>query len=146
MTEATTKTKLRTFLELYDSSNPRAIIQSNLDRSQRSILTKLKLGILPLKIESGRWKDTPLEYRKCQICKDHTLENEYHFILNCDALSDICTEYFVELHDKIGIRPGVDEGDLVQQVLVKDALKISGRFLERMYLKRRELLYSKDNH
>ena len=134
--------KLRTFLEIYDSTNPRAIVQSNVERSQRSIVAKLKLGILTLKIESGRWKDTPLEYRKCLICKDNTSENEYHFVSNCDALKDIRTEFFVELLDKVGVVPSESEGDLVKQLLDREALKISGRFLKRMYFKRRELLYA----
>ncbi len=140
LVEATTKSKLRTFLEIYDEEDARAIIQSNLNRSQRSILAKLKIGILLLKIESGRWKDTPLGYRACKVCEKGYLENEYHFILKCEGLSDIRTQYCVELHDKVGITPSETEGELVMQLLSKEALKISGRYLERMYLRRRELL------
>ena len=86
-----------------------------------------------------------MENRRCAICKDRTLENEYHFILKCDALKDLRTTYFLELHEKVGVKPSETEGSLVKQLLVKDALKISGRHLEMMYLRRRELLYSNDN-
>ena len=39
--EAQTKTKLRTFLDVYDPNNPRAIINANLNRSHRSVLSKV---------------------------------------------------------------------------------------------------------
>ena len=62
--EATTKTKLRTFLEVHDDSkNAKIIVNSNLSRAQRSLTSKIKLGILPLQIEVGRWKDDPLDTR-----------------------------------------------------------------------------------
>ena len=83
-----------------------------------------------------------MEYRKCCICKDQTLENEYHFILKCDALKDVRTNFFIEFHDKIGVDPSETEGDLGKQLLQKDAVKISGRHLEIMYMRRRVLMFS----
>ena len=79
--EASTKTKLRTYLDIYDESDPKALIATYLSRSQWSLLAKLKLGILPLEIESGRWKDGALEERLCRLCNDRLLGNEYHFVL-----------------------------------------------------------------
>ena len=60
--EAYSKLKLRTFIQLYDDESPRNIVEANLPRNHRSLLSKLKMGVLPLGIETGRWKDTPLEY------------------------------------------------------------------------------------
>ena len=45
--EAATKTKLRTFIEIYNPDNPKAIVKANLPRNQRSLISKLKVGILP---------------------------------------------------------------------------------------------------
>ena len=47
-----------------------------------------------LSIESGRWaKPTaiPLEQRKCSICQ--VLEDEFHFVLQCQAYTDIKNIY-----------------------------------------------------
>ena len=71
--EASDKTKLRTFLQIYDSEAPRSIVESLLTRSQRSIVSKLKNGVLPLHIETGRWKDKPLEHRTCPACDSKCL-------------------------------------------------------------------------
>ena len=92
-------------------------------------------------LETGRWKDTPLEHRRCCICNSGSLENEQHFLLDCDALKDVRTTYFIELHDKVGVVPAKTENELIKQLLHKDALRISGRHLEIMYMRRRELMY-----
>ena len=47
-----------------------------------------------LAIETGRWHKSdniPLENRKCQNC--YTLEDEFHFILECPLYQDLRAEY-----------------------------------------------------
>ena len=61
--DASSKTKLRTFIAIYDSKHPRDIVESLLPCRQRSIVLKLKSGVLPLHIQMGHWKDKPLEHR-----------------------------------------------------------------------------------
>ena len=63
--EANSMPKLRTFVMLYSVDTARDIIKSDLPRAHRSVLTKLKIGVLPLHLETGRWKGTPLKYRLC---------------------------------------------------------------------------------
>ncbi len=83
--EANSMQKLRTFVEIYDKEQPRTIVSSNLPRNHKSLLSKLKVGILPLHIETGRWKDIPLEERICYACDEFNLEDEYHFLIHCDS-------------------------------------------------------------
>ena len=59
--------KLRTFVELYDEQDHMGIVYTNLTRRQRSLVVKLKIGILPLGIEVGRFNDKPIEHRLCHI-------------------------------------------------------------------------------
>ncbi len=44
--DARGKTKLHTFVRIYDISVTQAIVKRNLSRPQRSILSKLKCGVL----------------------------------------------------------------------------------------------------
>ena len=55
----------------------------NLSRAQRSILAQLRLGILPLHIETGRYIRIKVEDRICSLCDKNKVENELHFLLNC---------------------------------------------------------------
>ena len=139
--EASSKTKLRTFVQIYNELEPKAIIQANLPRNHRSLLSKLKLGVLPLAIETGRWKDTPLELRTCKACDQGFLEDEYHFLLHCDAFVQTRTELFDELEKQAGeLVERTNEG-IVKWMLQKQNLRISGKYLEKMFMERKEILY-----
>ena len=53
-------------------------------RKYRVALTRLRVSSHRLEIETGRWhkpQKNPLSDRKCQLC--NTLEDEFHFILEC---------------------------------------------------------------
>ena len=86
LTSAVAMPKLRTFVEIFDESDHKGLVYANLTRKQRSVITKVKIGILPLALEVGRFTDVPLEYRTCQICDDELLEDEFHFLLYCEGL------------------------------------------------------------
>ena len=51
----------------------------NLMKSERSTLCQLRFGILPLRIETGRYIGEPAEQRLCRICPQNNVENETHF-------------------------------------------------------------------
>ena len=48
--------------------------------SERSILANIRLGILPFKVETGRFNNTQPENSLCQMCNDNEIEDETHFL------------------------------------------------------------------
>lgn len=48
-------------------------------------MAQIRLGILPLRVETGRWEKggIALNSRTCQICKSNDVEDEYHFVCDC---------------------------------------------------------------
>ncbi len=48
-------------------------------RKRRSLLTQFRLGILPLHIETGRFRNMKPEERLCFICNTNVIEDEQHF-------------------------------------------------------------------
>ena len=57
------------------------------DRKIRSAICKLRLGTTPLQIEIGRKMGLPREERLCKICVSNEVEDEQHFLFECQALS-----------------------------------------------------------
>ena len=57
-------------------------------RSQRSVLAHLRMKILPLHIETGRYYRKPLQECVCLSCSDHIIKDEYHFLCCCTANSE----------------------------------------------------------
>ncbi len=87
--EATTMPKLRTFINIHDISQDRILVLKNLKRNHRSLIAKLKAGVLPLHLELGRYKNSPIETRVCHICDAGFLEDELHFLYKCPGLADV---------------------------------------------------------
>ena len=52
-------------------------------RSQRSLIAKLRLGILPINIETGRYSGLPRDERFCPLCSNNEVESEAHVMLYC---------------------------------------------------------------
>ncbi len=49
-------------------------VRVNMNKKYRYVLAKLRFGILPLEIETGRWKNVDTGNISCQLC--HTVEDE----------------------------------------------------------------------
>ena len=54
-----------------------------MQKHKRSLFAQFRLGILPLKIETGRYDNTPVDERICVQCESEAVENEQHFVLHC---------------------------------------------------------------
>ena len=141
--DAYAKTKLRTFIQFYVRESARNIVNSNLDRTLRSVLTKLKIGVLRLQIEMGRWKDTLLEYRSCRVCDSPLLENETHFLLQCDGLITERSTLHRELMEKHDYEIAGGEIDQMKSMLEKKCIRTTAKHVNIMYECRREILYEK---
>ena len=65
-------------------------------RDQRRILSKFRSSNLPLAIEMGRYTKpkTPLQDRICKFCSMNSIEDETHFLIDCDFHSDLRYDLF----------------------------------------------------
>ena len=61
-------------------------IRHSLTRQERSALAKLYCGNLPLKVETGRYRNIPREQRLCTSC--NVLEDEVHFLVECERYTE----------------------------------------------------------
>ena len=51
------------------------------------------MGILPLRIETGRFQNLELIDRKCMYCNVGQIEDEHHFIFHCSHYSHLRTPF-----------------------------------------------------
>ena len=79
--------KLR-YYNLYKSDkNVEDYLLLDLTKYQRSVFSQFRCGILPLEIETGRFRNIELQNRLCEICKTE-VEDEIHFLLTCTAYTE----------------------------------------------------------
>ena len=84
--EVKEKPKLRTYVLFRERESPNFLVRSNLPRYNRSLMSRLVCGILPLELEKGRYARQEREERVCKTrCKNVT-EDEAHFLFSCKAL------------------------------------------------------------
>ena len=80
--------KLR-YYNLYKVDNSRAeYVSMNISKYQRSLYAQFRLGILPLEIEVGRFRNLELGLRICKMCNLELVEDEIHFLCDCPKYSD----------------------------------------------------------
>ncbi len=78
------------------------------------------------------------------MCDEGLLGDEYHFALFCEKLKKERTNMFIELVLKSDIELGTDQNTMFKAMFQRDCLKTTGKHIEIMFKRRKELLYSKD--
>ena len=82
------KNKLRTYRIFKNVYGVENYLIFNIPGRYRSALAKLRCGVAPIRIETGRYENIDIENRLCFNCNDD-VEDEKHFLLNCPVYSDI---------------------------------------------------------
>ena len=67
-------------------------ITYNLSSSERSAMAQFRFGILPLNIETGRFRNQALEERLCTLCEFNEIEDESHFLFKCSLYDELRSE------------------------------------------------------
>ena len=87
--EVDQKPKLRTYKLYKNEFKPSNSVFIN-NRSKRSLLSRFRLGILALRIETGRWyQSIDADQRYCNICNNGEVEDEQHFLMRCAVYNDL---------------------------------------------------------
>ena len=94
------KPKLRTYRQFKFRLETESYVKFMNNRRDRSILAQFRSGVLPLAIETGRYKNVAPDERFCFHCITQ-VESEIHFILHCplylevrQSLLDKAMQYF----------------------------------------------------
>ena len=97
--ECMNKPKLRTFITFKDFDKISPHIGKPLSYIQRKTLSKLRLGILPLRIETARYQRpvVPLEQRLC-YCNSGAIESEQHLLFQCNKYDSIRQQWLEKLN------------------------------------------------
>ncbi len=94
----------------------------------RSILTKIIFGILPLHIETVRFRGTALEERTCQIWNSQSKEDECHFILICNQYNELRINLFNSVKYKVETFEYLDNREMFFHIM-KYEWKLLSKYL-----------------
>ena len=127
--------KLRTFFKLKDFYTDSTYIYKPLSFMQRKLMSQFRLGVLKLRIETGRYvrPRLPPEQRFCQICNNGEVEDELHFLLICRRYDQARQNLFSHINDMHSFMDLSNEEKL--KLLVNDSslVKQTAKFLANSY-------------
>ncbi len=83
------KPKLCTYVTFKDGPVTASHISCNMPKYERSLISQLRLGILPLRIETGRYSKLETKDRLCLLCNSNEVEDESHFLFKCNFYSTL---------------------------------------------------------
>ena len=67
------------------------------NRKQRGLIAKARMGILPIRIETGRYTGLPRNERVCTNCDDGVVEDKPHVLFHCPKYDERRTLFYNEL-------------------------------------------------
>ena len=80
--------KLRSYRIYKNEYKVEKYLNLNLNRYERSLMAQFRVGILPLRIEVGRYRGEEVHFRKCVFCDSEDVEDEQHFLLKCSMYNE----------------------------------------------------------
>ena len=90
--------KLRLYRNIQRNFRTENYLCMNIPKFQRSLLAQLRCGILPIRIETGRYRGESLDDRICIMCSLDCIENvQDHFLLHCNAYLNLRSEFFTSI-------------------------------------------------
>ena len=94
------KPKLRTYITFKNTFGTESYVTNNISRRRRSLLSQFRIGILPIHVETGRFRNLPVDRRVCEICKNGEVEDEKHFLCECDVYCHFREELYTAASQK----------------------------------------------
>ena len=136
------KPKLRTYVKFKSLYETESYVASGMSFKFRSVLARLRSGILPLEIEIGRYHGLPVHERLCKICRTNTVEDESHFLFECVAYSTQREIYFNKI---INVEAGFLSMDLDSKfhvIMSKSCVGETAKYVYNIYTTRQQILYN----
>jgi len=133
--------KLRTYKLLKNDYKTEHFCKIFLPRKHKSALAKFRIGVAPIKLETGRYENISVDRRICPICKT-AVECEKHVLLSCNANEHIRSPLMEKAsHMQEFVNLG-DEDKLIYILSNNDIVKLTAKTCYNMLQLRYNILYN----
>ena len=123
--------KLRTYKLIKTTFEVERYVQCTMQKNLRSALARLRMGVFPIRIETGRWRGLPLDERTCVNCTMGVVESEQHFLCACpkhnSLRDDLMQQIRINMNNDIGQLCA--DAQLKYLLCTKDIRTIVGKFI-----------------
>ena len=141
-----TRGKLRTYSQFKNNLHKEPYLNILKDRNIRVLYTRIRVSAHKLRIETGRYKNTPADLRFCTLCKTDQVEDELHFAMTCQSYNverETLFEEINKLNPNFVNLPNKQKFIWLMSSEHSDFIVPFATFLYKAYNKRAALLISK---
>ena len=96
------------------------------NRKERSLLSQFRCGILPIRIETGRYTQVPPKLRLCLLCDGDHIENESHFFFECELYKDFIDFFFTQINYNYPNFSSLNQVQMLKLCVKSDVIRYSG--------------------
>ncbi len=134
----------KTKLKLYESIKPEFGVEKylllNIDKYEKSLLSQLRYGILPLRLETGRYVNEKREERVCTLCNTNTVESVEHFLFECSMYDTQRLQFVQKAYNLIDNWEDITQNQCLMK-LFNVMPRALGKYVKDIFLYRRSKLY-----
>ena len=140
------KPKLRTFVTYKNFSELPHYIVKPISFYERRLISKTRLGCLPIRIETGRYSipRIPEQERTCLVCKNNVIECEPHFLFSCSAYSIERDEWYSKMTLPNNFEEMTIDSKLKLVLNDPSNIKMTAKFIVKAYSIRSKILNGKN--
>ncbi len=132
--------KLRTYILFKQNFTVEKYLNIGLTRRERSLMAQYRLGVLPLRLETGRYKGEKEEERLCVLCNTGQIENEHHFLFYCPLYNNERNVLFKKAETKCK-NFNLQSNNNKLTILMSDLVIQTAKYIHQSFNKRRNILY-----
>ena len=142
--DCTKVNKLKTYIKYKEEFNVEPYLIISMNRKCRSYVAQFRCGILPLKIETGRFSTqyVPEQNRICSFCESNSIENEYHFVFDCSLYNELRNDF---IHNVYSINPDIrfySRDNKIKYFMSRQYIKLFSNFVRDAFELRKTVLYN----
>ncbi len=132
--------KLDLYREIKTTFGVAKYLTLNIDRYEKALLSQLRYGILPLRVETGRYVGENHDDRICTLCDSNIVEDQIHFVFHCKKYKN----FREELNNKAKQR--LDNWDDLQDIekliyMFDNMTRVFAKYIRNIFILRRDTLY-----
>jgi len=133
--------KLTTYMKFKKEYCAESYVYKIHNRAHRSVFAQFRCGILPLKLETGRYTQIPREFRLCIFCDENVVEDEMHFIFDCALYSNIRQLFWTKFQNISPMFINNSNEEKLCQFMSAEFVKVASEYIYQCYCLRKEHLY-----
>ena len=136
------KPKLRTYIKFKNQYETEPYVTALMPSYQRSVLARLRCGILPLEIEVGRYSPSiPEEQRLCKLCNNLSVENETHFLFHCPLYESKRRDFYTTANQYFPGFINYSDEHKLHCIMNSNIVRQTARFVSDIFNMRQDRIY-----